>query len=285
MPYMKQYLLYLILTPLMLTSAACSLSQKETNRPISLRFEGVKGHKDLYSIHSQTVVENISPDKLLHQKIDMVEFDVQTEISKIDSKNSTIEVNSKTIKKEGHLSLHDMAYPELNETIHFVFDRQGRVLRAGDHPSDTIFYIPPLPLPETEVKVGDTWTYEKEWRTQQSLVPMKLQLVMVLKKVINCYRNEKCVEIEWSGKVSPADEGLPIESLIVGYTLYRPKTASQIWTWSRNEEKLKLQGVDMKVSTCVHSILKSERSKINPFAKQEPLCDPTKARFSLARPK
>src|SRR5690606_16285168 len=122
-------------TSIMLILVSCSSSQKVTNRPISLRFEGIIGHKDTYSIHSQTIVENISPDKLLHQKIDMVEFDVQTEIAKINSKNSTIEVNAKTIKKEGHLSLHDMAYPELDETIHFVFDKRGRVLRAGDHAS------------------------------------------------------------------------------------------------------------------------------------------------------
>lgn len=291
---MKFYLLRVFLTFSALVLASCSLSQKETNRPISLRFEGLKGHKDIYSVHSQTLVENISPDKLLHQKIDMVEFDVQTEIAKINSKNSTIEVTSRTVKKEGHLNLHDMAYPELDETINYVFDKQGRVLRAGDHASDTIFYIPPLPLPATDVRVGDTWTYEKEWKTQQSLVPMKLQLVMILKKIINCYRNEKCVEIEWSGNVTPTEGGLPIESRIVGYTLYRPKTGSQIWTWSRNEEKLKLQGVNMTVSTCVHSILKSEKSKINPYAKQAPVCDPANSsipksldatKISLALPK
>lgn len=250
------------------------MSQKETGSAISLDFDGIQGHKDQYAIHSQTLVENTSPDKLLHQKIEMVEFDVETQISKVDPKNSTVAVDTKTTKKEGSMSLHDMAYPELNETIQFVFDKQGRVLHAGKYQPGTIFYVSPLPLPDRRVKVGDTWTYETEWTNQESGIPMKLQLVMVLKKAVRCFENEYCAEVEWSGKVTPEEVKMPIESRISGYTLYRPKTGSQIWTWSRNEEQLELQGVMMKVSTCIQSILKNEKSSLNPFAGKEPICDP-----------
>lgn len=253
---------------------SCSLSQKETSSPISLNLEGIPGHKDNYTIHSQTLVENVSPDKLLHQKIEMVEFDVHTEISKIDKQNSTVAVDTKTTKKEGSLSLHDMAYPELDETINFVFDSRGRVIQAGRHSPGSIFFVSPLPLPDRMVKVGDTWSYKTEWMTPDSQISMKLELVMVLKKAIRCFDNEYCAEIEWSGKVYQDQIPLPIHSKISGYTLYRPKTGSQIWTWSRNEEELSLQGVKMKVSTCIQSILKSETSKLNPFANQQPTCDP-----------
>ena len=265
---------------------SCSLSrlmpQSETDGAISLSFEGIAGHKDNYAIHSQTLVENVSPDKLLHQKIEMVEFDVNTQIAKIDKKNSTVAVDTKTIKKEGSLSLHDMAYPELDETIQFVFDSQGRVIQAGKHNPGTIFFVSPLPLPDHRVKVGDTWVYKTEWVTLESQMPMKLELVMILKKVIKCFGNENCAEIEWSGKVFPDEIKMPIVSKISGYTLYRPKTGSQIWTWSRNEETLELQGVKMKVSTCIQSILKSEKSKLNPFANQAPVCDPSDADGPLA---
>lgn len=251
---------------------SCSLSQKETGGPISLNLEGILGHKDVYSIHSQVMVESIR-DKLSHQKIDMVEFDVESEIVKVDSKNSTVLVNTKTTKKEGALSLHDMAYPELGETIPFTFDKQGRVLYAGGNPPGSIFFVPPLPLPNYNVKVGDTWTYEADWVTREAQA-MKLKLVMILKKAIKCFENEYCAEIEWQGKTFPEDLKMPIESHITGYTLYRPKTGSQIWTWSRNEEQLDLQGVKMRVATCIQSVLKSEKSKLNPFANQDPVCDP-----------
>lgn len=253
---------------------SCSTSQKETTEPISLNLVGVPGHKDFYSVHSQTLVENISPDKLLHQKIEMVEFDVATEIEGVDKKNSTVSVETKTTKKEGNLSLNDMAYPELDETIDFVFDKRGRVLHAGRYSPETIFFVSPLPLPDHPVKVGDTWTYETEWVTQDSRMPMKIQLVMVLKKALKCFDKEYCAEVEWSGKVYSEEVKLPIISRINGYTLYRPKTGSQIWTWSRNEEQMEMQGVKMKVSTCIQSILKSEKSKLNPFANSEPTCDP-----------
>ncbi len=278
---MKLILKMLILFVSGLGLISCSLSQKETNGPISLSLEGIPGHKDNYAIHSQTLVENVSTDKLLHQKIEIVEFDVATEISKIDKKNSTVAIDTKTTKKEGSLSLHDMAYPELDETIHFVFDSRGRVIQAGKHNPGTIFFVSPLPLPDKIVKVGDTWTYKTEWVTLESQMPMKLELVMVLKKAIKCFGNEYCAEIEWSGKVFPDQIKMPIESKISGYSLYRPKTGSQIWTWSRNEETLELQGVKMKVSTCIQSILKSEKSKINPFAGRAPVCDPADANGPL----
>jgi len=263
-----------ILMGLSLGLFSCSLSQKETSSPISLKLEGIPGHKDSYSIHSQTLVENVSPDKLLHQKIETVEFDVNTEISNIDKKNSTVAVDTKTTKKEGSLSLNDMAYPELGETINFVFDSRGRVIQAGKHSPGSIFFVSPLPLPDRQVKVGDTWVYKTEWVAAESQMSMKLELVMTLKKATRCYDNEYCAEIEWSGKVYQDQIPLPIHSKISGYTLYRPKTGSQIWTWSRNEEELTLQGVKMKVSTCIQSILKSETSKLNPFANQQPICDP-----------
>lgn len=256
---------------------SCSLAQKDTLGPISLSLEGIAGHKDTYSIHSQTLVENVSKDKLLHQKIEIVEFDVATQISNIDKKNSTVAIDTKTTKKEGSLSLHDMAYPELDETIPFIYDSRGRVLQAGRYSPGTIFFVSPLPLPDRSVKVGDTWSYKTEWITTESQMPMKLDLVMILKKAFKCFDNEYCAEIEWSGKVYPDQIKLPIESRISGYTLYRPKTGSQIWTWSRNEETMELQGVKMRVSTCIQSVLKSEKSKINPFVDQEPVCDPANA--------
>ncbi len=259
------------------------MSQKETLTPISLNLDGIEGHKDTYSIHSEVLVENITKDKLGHQKIEMVEFDVETEITKVDPKNSTVSINTKTIKKEGNMSLHDMAYPELDETIPFTFDKQGRVLFAGPHQPGSIFFVPPLPLPSYQVKVGDTWSYETDWVTKESHMPMKLQLVMVLKKAIRCFGNEYCVEIEWSGKTYPDGVKMPVESKISGYTLYRPKTGSQVWTWSRNEEKLELQGMKMRVATCMQSVLKSEKSKLNPFANQNPVCDPDKSEPVLSR--
>jgi hypothetical protein len=272
---MKLTLRVTVLLVAMIGFTACSTSQIETQDPISLNLEGVPGHKDLYSIHSQTLVENVSPDKLLRQKIETVEFDVATQIEKVDKKNSTIEMETTTTKKDGSLSLNDMAYPELDETIDFVFDKRGRVLHAGRYSPDTIFFVSPLPLPDRPVKVGDTWTYETEWVTQDSRLPMKIQLVMVLKKALKCYDKEYCAEVEWSGRVFSDELKMPIVSHINGYTLYRPKTGSQIWTWSRNEEQMEMQGVKMRVSTCIQSILKSEKSKINPYANKEPTCDPS----------
>lgn len=276
---MKHILRITILFMAMSGLISCSTSQKETLEPISLNLEGVPGHKDIYTVYSQTLVENVSPDKLLHQKIETVKFDVATEIEKVDNKNSTIAVETTTTKKDGSLSLTDMAYPELDEAIDFIFDKRGRVLHAGKYSPDTIFFVSPLPLPDRPVKVGDTWAYETEWITQDSRIPMKIQLVMVLKKALKCYNKEYCAEVEWSGRVFSEELKLPIISQITGYTLYRPKTGSQIWTWSRNEEEMEMQGVKMKVSTCLQSILKSEKSKINPYANREPTCD-----SSLNRP-
>jgi hypothetical protein len=274
----------LILTIFMsLGLISCSSMPKETGGPISLALDGIEGHKDLYSVHSQTLVENTSVDKLLHQKIEMVEFDVATEILKVDKKNSTITVGTKTVKKNGSLSLHDMAYPELDETIPFVYNSQGKVLQAGRNTPNSIFFVSPLPLPDKSVKVGDSWTYETEWTGEGSEVPMKLQLVLVLKKALKCFDQEYCAEVEWSGKVFPEGMKAPVESRINGYALYRPKTGSQIWAWSRNEEELDVQGMKMKVSTCVQSVLKSENSKINPFAHKEPVCDPANENGPILR--
>jgi hypothetical protein len=171
-----------------------------------------------------------------------------------------------------------MAYPELNENIEFVFNRFGNVLKAGEYPKNSLFYIPPLPLPQKSVSVGDSWKYEGEWSSASLQGAMKTKLTMTLTKIVDCFKNEKCVGVEWHGTVQPISQGvtLPVQVEIKGYTFYRPKTGSQLWAYMRNIESLQIQNLKLTVSSCVQSILKSDTSGLNPFVKKEPYCDPSK---------
>ncbi len=262
---------------ILLVLASCSHNPFKKNESISIKLKGLEGYEEKYTVFSQTLVENIKDDQLMNQKIEVVDFDLFNKTTKVN--DSGIHISSTTTRKEGSMQLHDMAYPELNERIDFVYNQEGEVLKAGSFLKNSLFFLPPIPLPKKAIRVGDHWDYEGRWTAPSLQGTMKIKLQMELKKILPCFSNEKCVGVQWTGIVNP-DQGqkfnLPVESVIQGYALYRPLTGSQLWSYTRNIESFSLQNLKLRVSSCVQSILKSDTSGLNSFVKKDPYCDPSK---------
>lgn len=256
----------------------------ENSTRVHLGLRGKVGSTDKLELYSKTVSQNITPDKLLRQTEESVYFKLSQKTTQVDDKKN-VHQSLVTTFKEGSLNLHDMAYPELNEVMPFVFDSEGKVVSVGNFQEGSLFYVSPLPLPNKEVSVGDTWPYETTWWSEQSNTMMKIEILFVLKKILKCFKDELCVAIAWSGKVSPEssvkkpiEPMLPklFESKLQGYSILRLETGTQIWSYIKNSESLKIEDVDLKVYSCIKSVLDDPAVK-----KEKPYCDPITDKFEF----
>ena len=60
-----------------------------------------------------------------------------------------------TLSREGVGLLHDLAFPEPGEIIDMEMSPEGTgYVKAGHFPKNSLFYLPPVPLPKEALMVG-----------------------------------------------------------------------------------------------------------------------------------
>lgn len=208
---------------------------------------------------------------------ELVEFTVESKIVSVDIEKERMRLRMKTIEKNGAGDLHDFAMPELGEEIVFEFDETSRVYSAGKYPPATIFFVPPLSLPDFPVRKGDTWTMEAEWVNSSNSAPFQMQLTSVLKEIISC-GNYRCADIEISGnaRIIGADESkFRFGSTIRGRYLFVIETGSVLWSVVRSDQSLATAKMRADVKNCFFGRLAGPEKMIWPGV-QSTTCDPEK---------
>lgn len=265
---------------ILLFVAACSLKGKkewsplDKVEPVSLRLKGQAKQSDLTQYQSQSKIFYYENGQLVREKLEAVDFSVLFEVQNVigDFIHAEIEVKS----KDGLVDLHELGFPELNERVPYVIRSDGLVYLAGAYPKDSIFYVPPISLPETKVTPGDTWSIDVHWRSQPNNIPLQLELVTILKEVTRCFENEKCALLEMSGSVSVV--GLPmteirINSTVHGYALFSINRGAILWSEMRSQENVVTTMSRMEVHSCMVSQIKEPRSWQWPMSIKV-ACDP-----------
>ncbi|HEX4922806.1 MAG TPA: hypothetical protein VFV50_01930, partial [Bdellovibrionales bacterium] len=144
-----------------LTVACSTLGGKrpeklEVDRPIVLELSGSLSRVESIRYHFASKKVSKTGNEQPETKNERVDFTVQTTTKEVFP-GGEVNYIIETKRREGDVPLHDLAFPEPGEKLEQILTRNARVLKAGEYSPDSIFYLPPIPLPVEPVKVGETW--------------------------------------------------------------------------------------------------------------------------------
>lgn len=246
---------------------------------LKLRFETGRMERIRYT--SGSVTKTFEGTQIVNERSEAVDFLVQNKTTKV-LPNGNLHLKVETLSKDGQVDLRDMAFPEPNEVLEMVYAANAKVLKAGRYGTESIFFVPPMSLPDVPVSIGDTWTLSHRWKSQKNGVELKLELTSILKNIYPCVGNpfkDRCAEIEISGDVTvPAakQSGFELSSRNSGRLLISVTTGAYIWGDIRTEETFQSGGIRMEVRSCIESILEEPSEERWPW-RQSIKCDPAES--------
>jgi len=269
--------LSLVLIPSVL--AGCAHSQKSVkevkiNTPVKLELSQQLGQFDITHYRYHSSKSTLDERKIKIKRDEIVDFKVRSEIKGL-SPSGLIRLQVKTVQKEGPVELNDLAYPELNETIDFALTKNAQVVRAGNYPSESIFFVQPIPLPDHPVAKGDTWAVEHAWLSRHNGIPLKLELVAILSRFVECGAGDTCADIEISGRVTlpPGMIRGSLDSKVYGRLLFALKKGLIVWSEVRTDENLNTPDERVEIASCMESVIEAP-SAYTWASKSKPYCTP-----------
>lgn len=241
-------------------SGVAALAPVKMTAPVDLRLKAQPKAieaVDYYHISASRAFEGA---ELRHDKTDVMSFTAEAETIDVKPDRFTQVIQVK--KKDGKLGLHDFAMPEPGEKLEVVSTNMGKVLRAGDWPTNSIFYVSPVSLPDGPVEPGDTWAMQSSWLSLEDMVPYQLDMVSILKGFVRC-GDDTCADIELNGGVSMQGE---LGSQVVfrsewrGRMLFALTEGTVIWSRINSEELFAHERVYRKVGSCLEAGLRAPKT-------------------------
>jgi len=267
----------LISCPNLKHSSAPISPLKTEGRTYSLEIKGNTGRKEVTHYYSGSYIKSFEGQQLVREKQEDVEFEVQVNYIREDSSNGFIHTLAKTINKDGVVNLHELAFPELNERMEVVYKKDAEIVYAGEYPRSSIFYVPPLSLPNEPVKVGDTWEMQKSWIGDKNSIPLHIDLVTIFKNVYPCGQ-ETCADLEVSGEVSiiaSLNKNTNFKSEVSGRILFSIDKGVIVWSLLNSKEAMDISDNHVEVLSCLLSHLTEPKREIWRGV-QNKHCDPKK---------
>ncbi len=225
--------------------------------PVQLKLKGEKGGQTKTRYFSHSHILTFENSQLVRERDEVVEFSILNKYTDVNPSNGDISFVSTAVDKDGSVALNDLAFPEVKEKMEYILTTTGEVLKAGEQPVNSVFYLPPVPLPKSEVEVGDTWELTREWIGKNNGIPLQVKVVAILKSLVDC-EGKTCAVIEVSGNVGVlADEVLAsrFASELQGYVLFSIDKGDVLWSRIQSTETLQLPDDSSKVVSCMSSVL------------------------------
>lgn len=239
---------------------------------VEIAFKGKAGETSQTHYYSNARILTFSEGQLLRDRTEGVDFVVDQHM--IDVKPERLIYNVTTVAKDGAVELHDLAFPELHEQLQYTVKPDGEVLRVSNLPPQSLFFTPALPTPKGKVSVGDTWAMEHIWASSKDGIPLKLQVVAILKDIVACEKTRVCADIELNGDVNlvavPVMKGAKFASKLWGRVLFSIDRGDVIWSEMRSTEEMGLPKDRLFVRSCMISEMKNAAAK----SKVDFSCDP-----------
>ena len=233
--------------------------------PVLLRLKAKLGETEKTKFNSASKSEVFEGGSLTNTLEESIEFFSNAEIVKLNKDDEFIE-RVTTSKKDGQIDLHDFAMPELGEELLITFNSHGKILKAGDHSKESLYFVPPISLPRDPVSIGDTWNMNARWITEQG-VPLSLRLLSILKGFVDCgqaqthdktlTKKEVCADIELSGDVNIDSNlaGVQFQSVWRGRVLFALERGAMVWSLVESHEAWHTEKVHREVRSCLESLL------------------------------
>lgn len=229
--------------------------------PVLLRLKAEMGRAEKVSYTHRATSKAYEDQELRYEKTDALDFTSQADTIKVipatDKEVSVFTQSLSIVKKEGNADLRDFAMPEMGERLEVTADALGKILKSGDYPENSVFYVSPISLPKNPVTVGDTWTMEAAWLSLDEMVPYQLQMVTILKGFWTC-GNDTCAELEISGDVGfqgPLNNALVFKSTWRGRIYFALNAGTVVWSRTDSEERLVSDRVRRDVMSCLEAVL------------------------------
>lgn len=243
---------------------SCAGSEKKPEPPPSpfagpfvLKLKPNAEHVEKIAYYHRSRSTSFEDIEVRNQKEESLEFVSSAGIAKVDAANDRFTQVISIEKKEGTANLHDFAMPEVGEKLELVADSRGRILRAGDYPQNSIFYVPPVSLPDGPVQIGDTWALQAQWLSLEEMVPYQLDMVSILRNVQPCGQH-KCADVEISGEVTllgPLVQMMAFKSLWKGSLTFDIDSGTVLWSRVDSEEQFMSGNVRRSVTSCLEAKL------------------------------
>ena len=228
--------------------------------PVTLRLKAAPKSSETVEYYHVSASRAFEGKELRHEKTETLTFTAQAETTKSEADRFTQAIT--VTKKDGTVGLHDFAMPELGERLEVVSDSRGKILKAGDWPNNSIFYVSPVSLPEQAVEVGDTWTMQSSWLSLEDMVPYELDMVSILKGFVKC-GNDTCADIEVNGNVGmqgTLQQQLVFRSEWRGRLLFAVNSGTVAWSRVNSEEMFAYDKVYRTVGSCLEAALREPGS-------------------------
>ena len=242
-------------------------------KSVKIELKGKTGEVADTRYYSNSRILTYEEGQLTRDRLEAVDFTVTAHTKAYDPDRQLLKFTVKTTRKDGAVELHDLAFPELGEQIDYIVRGNGQVLQAGAYSPQSLFFVPALPISEKPVEVGDTWTMEHTWISAKDSVPLKLDVVGILKNIVPCESTKVCADIEVSGHVTlvavPTNEGAKFESRVWGRMLFSLERGDVLWSEMRSSEEMGVKGDKMRVTSCMVSEIKAAADYKIKFS-----CDP-----------
>lgn len=229
-----------------------SLVKVSVGEPRRLELKAQPGEKDVMTYRLKTLTEVSQDTQSRSRASSEVGFEVQQEVTKVEE--NVISAVVTTANKSGEIALDDLALPEIGEKLDMQFLPNGKILKAGQHASNSIYFVPSLSLPESPVQVGDTWLLDVSWMSLSEGIPYRLELVSILKSWVDCLEPSPCADIELSGKVIMPGEIAPLMSFVSewkGQVLFSQERGRALGTQILSSETLNYDRMGRRVWTCL----------------------------------
>ena len=260
---------------LSLLTLGCAGLVKSQSTPVLIEFKGKPGTVSETRYYSGSRTITYAQGQVVRDRIEGVDFSVRTTVQGYDPSSKILKLNVSTVRKDGNVDLHDLAFPELNEKIDFVVNGvTGVVMKAGAYPPHSIFFVPSLPMPKGPVEVGDTWTLDHTWYSASDQIPLRLSLVGIFKDIVNCEGGKRCADLEISGSVelmhAPTTPNSSFISRVWGRVLFHLERGDVIRSDMRSREEMSVPGDRVVITSCVISETKPKFNYAENFECQAP---------------
>ncbi len=251
---------------LLFAGCASSLPLKKVSNKEATKIEvtGLQGNynKELFYTKSRVNIferqandKKAIEEKLIEDKLEEATFSLNRTTLDVDT-DQRLQYKTWVTDLKGKVDLTAMGFPPKDGMLLSVVNKNGEVVAVKNMPTETVFYLPRIPLPKTPIKAGDTWTYSKQWRSLKTGWPFMLDLDVEFKDWYNC-GGSSCLHVTYKGKVS-IPENNPVkdsklESELEGEFIYAPTGDQFLWTGSKNAEVFNNQNKRIKIESCVTS--------------------------------
>jgi hypothetical protein len=259
-----------------------NLKAAKSSGPALLRLKADPVNIEKVQYFNRTESQSFEDGQLRHKKEETLKFSSHAETIASDPDKSQsktgVGVFTQALssdEKDGTADLHDFALPEPGEKLKMTFNDHGKILLAEGYPSNSIFYVSPLSLPDGAVSIGDTWTMQASWLSLNEMIPYQLDMVSILKGLWECGKHT-CAEIEISGDVGfqgSLSQAMTFHSNWRGTIYFDIDEGTIVWSRTDSEERLVSDNVRREVSSCLESLL-VEPKAIALQGLASPSCEP-----------